>query len=142
MESVTVSRRFDADPEDVEAVVTDIEPFVRAAGFDEVEVEGEVESETIRVANEVGPKRIELVLDVFDSPNAALAYEQREGIFETMTTEYDLTATEDGTRIDATTEFALDAAVVGSILDATVIKMQRKRELTAQFDYIEDRLGE
>ncbi|WP_115863944.1 SRPBCC family protein [Halorussus litoreus] len=136
MDSVTVSRQLDAHPDEVAELVTELEPFVRAAGFDEVAVDGE----EIRVANEVRPKRIELVLDTYDAPGTVLAYEQREGIFETMTTEYALEPADGGMRVVATTEFALDAAVVGSLLDATVIKMQRKRELTAQFDYLADRL--
>lgn len=42
-----------------------------------------------------------------------------------------------GTEVVATTDCALDLAVVGEFLDATVIKRQRRIELEAQFDYLE-----
>ncbi|WP_251133223.1 hypothetical protein [Halorubrum sp. 2020YC2] len=37
----------------------------------------------------------------------------------------------------ATTAFALDVAVIGDFLDATVIERQRRAELSAQFDWLE-----
>ncbi len=106
---------------------------MRAAGFDEVEVDGD----TIHVANQVGPIQIELTLALVDNLDAVLTYEQREGIFETMRTTYMLIEDPEKIEIVATTDFALDLAVVGSILDATVIKRQRRIELEAQFDYLE-----
>ncbi|MFA9518353.1 hypothetical protein ACERIT_14250 [Halopenitus sp. H-Gu1] len=36
-----------------------------------------------------------------------------------------------------TTTFALDLALVGAILDATVITRQRRRKLDVQFDWLE-----
>lgn len=113
--------------------MADIEPFMRAAGFDDVSVDGE----TIHVANSVGIATIELTLERVDTPETDLAYEQREGIFEEMSTEYVVAATPDGSEVTATTEFALDLAVIGDVLDATVIKRQRRKELTAQFDWLE-----
>jgi len=138
MESVTVTRRFDAGPDAVRAAMDDVEPFMRAAGFDEVTVD----DATIDVANQVGPVRIELALAVVESTDEAFVYEQREGIFETMTTRYEVAADADGTRVRAETEFALDTALVGSFLDATVISMQRRRELNAQLDYLAERVGQ
>jgi hypothetical protein len=111
---------------------------VLAAGFDEVDVDGE----TIQVANAVGVAEIELVLELVDDPDAVLAYEQREGIFEAMVTRYSLAETADGTEVTARTEFVADVAVVGSVLDATVIQHQRRRELAAQLDWLEDECGE
>lgn len=132
MRRVAVDRTVETDAETVRSRMRDVEPFMRAAGFDEVTREGS----TVEIANEVGPVRIELTLELVDDPDADLVYRQREGIFETMTTRYDVTETDEGTAIEAETEFALDLAVVGSFLDATVIGAQRRRELTAQLDYL------
>jgi hypothetical protein len=134
MQTVTVTRTLDAPPDEIRDAMLDLEPFTRAAGFDEVDVDGR----TIRVANRVGIATIELELAVVDDPDADLAYEQRAGIFESMRTAYTLAPASDGTTVTATTEFALDVAVVGELLDATVIKRQRRKELEAQFDYLEE----
>ncbi|MFB6131289.1 MAG: SRPBCC family protein [Salinigranum sp.] len=137
MASVTVSRQIDGDVDAVTAAANDVEPFMRAAGFDDVAVDGT----TVEVANDVGPVHIELTLELLDDSKAALAYEQTAGVFESMTTAYVVSEEGEGTRVEATTEFSLDAAVVGSVLDATVIRYQRRRELNAQFDYLEERVG-
>ncbi len=134
MQSVTVTRELDADPETVRAAMADVGEFMRAAKFDEVTVDGDV----VTIANSVGLATIELVLDVADDPEAVLAYEQRDGIFEEMVTRYYLSETPDGgTEVRATTEFALQARLIGPLLDATVIKRQRRVELTNQFDWLE-----
>lgn len=133
MNSVSVSRRLDAPTTTVRDAMFDLEPFVRSAGFDEVTVDGD----TINVANQVGPIRIELTLAIVDDPAGDLTYEQREGIFETMRTTYVLSERPDGTEVVATTEFALDLTLIGEFLDATIIKRQRRVELTAQLDYLE-----
>jgi len=132
MARVAVDRTVDTDAETVRSRMRDVEPFVRAAGFDEVARS----DSTVEIANEVGPVRIELTLELVDDPDAELVYRQREGIFEEMTTRYEVTETDAGTAIEAETEFELDVAVVGSFLDATVISAQRRRELTAQLDYL------
>jgi hypothetical protein len=72
---------------------------------------------------QVGLATVTLDLRVVDS-EADLAYEQTDGFFETMTT-----------------EFALDVALVGQVLDATVIKRQRRSELESQFDWLESGIG-
>jgi carbon monoxide dehydrogenase subunit G len=139
MTSVSVTEVVAADAETVRERMHDIEAFMRAAGFDEVIHDGD----RIEVGNEVGPVTIELDLELFEDPDAELAYRQREGIFEEMVTAYtieteDGEATSDGaTTVEAVTDFALDVAVVGSFLDATVITRQRRRELTAQLAYLE-----
>ncbi|ELZ61431.1 MULTISPECIES: SRPBCC family protein [Halorubrum] len=135
MNTVTVSRTVDASPETVRDAMRDIEPFVRSAGFDAVAVDGE----TVRVANDVDPASVELTLELVEDPDADLAYEQREGIFESMRTEYAVTSTADGSEVTAATTFALDVALVGDLLDATVIERQRRAELSAQFDWLEGR---
>lgn len=133
MESVTVSRTLAADPERVREAMRDLEPFMKAAGFDTVAVEGR----DIEVANAVGVATIELSLRLRDDPEVDLAYEQTDGIFEEMWTSYTVTPVADGTEVTATTEFALDVAIVGGVLDSTIIKRQRRRELDAQFDWLE-----
>lgn len=140
MNTVTRSRTIDAPPSDVADAMGDLEPFMAAAGFDEVDVEGD----RIRLAKLLGFARIELDLVRIERPDATLAYEQREGIFEEMVTTYHLEAVDDSddnadssaTTVIARTEFALDVALVGDLLDATVIRRQRRRELEAQFDWL------
>jgi hypothetical protein len=137
MQTVTVTRTVPASVEEVRDAMLDLEPFTRAAGFDEVVVD----DQTIRVANKVGIATISLDLEIVDDPDATLAYEQREGIFKEMRTTFTLQPVADGTEVTATTEFALDVALVGEVLDATVITRQRRKELEAQFDYLEDFVG-
>jgi uncharacterized radical SAM superfamily Fe-S cluster-containing enzyme len=134
MESVTANRTVPGSVSSVREAMLELEPFTRAAGFDEVSVDGR----TIHVANDVGLTEISLELEVLADTDTTLAYEQRDGIFEEMWTRYTVDETANGTEVTATTEFALDVAVVGSVLDATVIKRQRRKELEAQFDYLEE----
>lgn len=144
MQSVSFSREIAASEDPVREAVLDLEPFMLAADFDEVTVtdatfgDGRATGGTIEIANSVGFLRVELSLSVIDRPQVVLAYEQREGIFETMTTEYRLEEGPAGTTVSVHTEFALDAAFVGPIFDATVIKRQRRREIESQFDYLEN----
>jgi len=132
MQSVTVSRRVDAPPERVRDAMEDLEAFMLAAGFTDVTVDGD----EMHLENQVGLATVELDLRVVDS-EADLAYEQADGFFETMDTEYRVESVDGGSEVTATTEFALDVALVGQILDATVIKRQRRSELTSQFDWLE-----
>ncbi|GAB6859983.1 SRPBCC family protein [Haloplanus litoreus] len=134
METVTVSRTISAPESTLSDAITDVEPFMRAAGFDEVVVEGD----EIRITNRVGIAEIQLTLGIIDLPDAVLAYEQCDGLFESMRTVYRLEdAGEVGVRVEAETNFALDVALVGELLDATVVSRQRRRELDAQFDYLD-----
>jgi carbon monoxide dehydrogenase subunit G len=138
MESVTLSRTIEVSPDAVREAMSDIGPFTEAAGFDEVTVEGE----TIEVVNRVGVATIQLTLQLVDEPDSDLAYEQREGIFREMTTVYNVSETPAGCEVTATTEFALDVALIGDVLDSTVIKRQRRKELSAQLDWLEERVVE
>ncbi|MFB6308953.1 MAG: SRPBCC family protein [Haloarculaceae archaeon] len=137
MQRVSVSRTVDADPDEIRAAMDDLAAFMRAAKFDEVRVEGD----RLELANRVGLFEIELELAVIET-DAALAYEQREGIFESMDTEYTIDERDGRTEVTATTEFELlDLPVLGEMIDATIIKRQRRKELTAQFDWLEETLG-
>lgn len=132
MNAVTVSRTIDAPLEAVQESMDRIGPFMKASGFDEVTVEDGM----IHIANLVGIMTIELTLELVDDPDATLAYEQREGIFEEMRTTYRLTRAEEGTEVTATTTFELGVPLVGDALDSTVIERQRRSELAAQFDWL------
>lgn len=134
MQRVSLRRHVEADPVAVQAALADTEAFMRAGGYDTVAVDGD----DIELANRVGLLTIELDLTVVDDPAADFAYEQVDGIFETMRTAIALEdAPEGGTLVTGETEFELDTAVVGPILDATIIKRQRRAELTGHFDYLE-----
>lgn len=135
MEQVTVTRRVAAPPDDVRAAVDDLEWFMRAADFTDVTVEGA----TVEVENRVGFATLGLTVEVVDDPEVALAYEQRDGIFEEMTTHYRVEPDGAGSAVTAETEFSLGRGVVGSALDATLVSRQRRSELTAQLDALVDR---
>ena len=176
MNTVSVSRTVDAPPSDAVDRLRDLDALVEAAGFDEVHVDGD----RVRVVNHVSLATMELTVTVVDS-DAALAYEQVDGIFDEMVTRYeveggdagygdggvdaesDVEETERGERVEtdgtesdpeakgtgeaasdgtgettvaATTEFAVGAGPLGSLLDATIIERQRRRELLGQLDYL------
>lgn len=133
MESITLSRALSAPVEEVRDLVLDVEPFMRAAGFDTVVLDGD----SLTIGKGFALASIELDLRLVDDSDAVLAYEQADGIFESMYTEYVLDPTEGGCTLTATTEFELDVDLVGAVLDSTVIRRQRTNELTAQFDYLE-----
>lgn len=134
MESVTVTRTVGAEPPATRAAMSELEPFMAAAGFDEVTVEGG----TIRIRNRVGIADIELVLDLVEGTEADLVYEQREGIFDEMRTRYDVAAASGGSEVTATTRFAVGAGPIGDLLDATIIRRQRRKELDSQFDWLDE----
>lgn len=138
METVSVSREITAPPDAVRERMQDVGPFMRAAGFDEVDVAGD----RIDLTNGVGIATIELSLELVDEPDAALAYRQVEGIFEEMVTRYTVEPTDSGTEVTAETEFAIDVALVGKLMDATVIKRQRRKELEQQFDWLAAEFGD
>ncbi|WP_424002900.1 SRPBCC family protein [Haloarcula salina] len=136
MERVSLTRTVDADPETVTDLVTDVEPFMRAAGFDDVTVEGD----TVVIKNHVGLFQIELVVELIET-EAVLTYEQREGIFESMTTDYTVEAVDGGTEVTATTEYtALDLPVLGTMIDSTIVSRQRSKELNRQFDWLDEQV--
>jgi hypothetical protein len=136
MQTVSVSRTITADAAAVREAMADLEPFMQAGGFSEATAD----DDEIYLRQNLGLGRIELHLDVVDDPDAELAYEQREGIFDEMRTRYELDAVEAGTQVTATTEFEL-GGVVGPVLDATIVKRKRRSELNAQFDWLEDAVG-
>lgn len=136
MQTVSVSRRVDAPPERVRDAMADLEAFMLGAGFTDVVVDGD----DVHLENQVGLATVELDLRLVENPDADLAYEQADGFFKTMTTVYAVEPVDGGSEVTATTDFALDLALVGQILDATVIKRQRRHELEAQFDWLESQV--
>lgn len=137
MQTVSLSREFDSDPDDVRALVEDVEGFTKAGGFDDVIVEGT----RIKLTNGVGIATMELTLEIERDADAALVYRQVEGIFAEMETRYEVEETAAGSRLTGTTTFELDVGLVGDILDATVIKRQRRKEIESQFDWVEENLA-
>lgn len=130
-----MSRRVAAPPERVREAIRDVEAFMEGAGFTEVSVSGD----EVHLENAVGLATVELDVRVVDRPDAALACELVEGFFETLTTVYRVEAVDGESEVTATTEFELDLALVGEILDGTVVKRQRRRELESQLDWLADR---
>jgi len=136
MESATVTRTVEAPPDAVRDVLGELEPFMRASGFDEVDIDGD----RIEISKALGLLRISLTLRVYEEDGAALAYEQTDGLFESMVTTYELSEQDGLTEVTAQTEFALDAPG-GSILDGTVVRRQRRKELAAQLDFVEKQVS-
>lgn len=137
MAVVSVDRRVDAPVEAVRSLIEDVQPFMEAGRFDEVRLDGD----TLHLTNIIGFARIELTLELIDDPGAALAYRQQDGIFEEMETRYSVEAADDGTLVRAVTEFTL-GGVTGSVLDNTIIRRQRRKEISNQFDYLERAAGQ
>jgi hypothetical protein len=153
MEQVTVSRNVDAPPDAVREAMGDLEWFMRAAEFTDVTVEGDSEArsdsdgraapgDVVTVENRVGFATLSLTVEVVEDEEAALCYEQREGIFEEMTTRYLVEPDGEGAEVTAFTEFSLGRGVVGSALDATLVSRQRRSELVAQLDALQSRLAD
>jgi hypothetical protein len=135
MNTVTLSRSVDGSAESVREAIGDLQAFTEAAGFDGVAVEDDV----VTITNHVGLLEIQLELVVTRDEPETLVLEQRDGIFESMTTWYTVTGDTESCEVTAETEFALDVAVVGQVLDATVIERQRSTELTRQLDWLQER---
>lgn len=110
MQTASVSRSVDAPPAAVRDVLAETGPSVRAAGFDEVTVDGS----TVEVRKRVGLAELSLTLEAVADPDAAVVHEQREGVFPAMRTTYAVEAADGGSTVTATTEFALDVPVVGA----------------------------
>ncbi|MFQ3295788.1 MAG: hypothetical protein ACI9PP_001473 [Halobacteriales archaeon] len=134
MANISRSRVLSADPGAVERAITDdVAAFMRTAGYDSVQLEdGRLELEqTLGLAN------FSLTLRIVDDSDSVLALEQEAGHFEAMTTNYKVESVNGGTELSARTEFTL-GGVVGSVLDETLVRRQRGKELEAQFDFVED----
>jgi hypothetical protein len=133
METVSRRRVFDASADAVRDAIGDVDAFMRAAGFDEVRRDGD----TITLSKALGLLKVKLVVRLLDEEDAALAYEQLEGIFSEMITRYTVEPVDGGVEVVGTTSFEIDAAIAGSMLDATIVSRQRGRELDAQLDHLE-----
>lgn len=135
METVTVKRAFEA-PETLvhDIILEDIPAFIRASGFDSVTVDGE----SYTVSRDIGFATFELTLERIESEQL-LEFEQVDGLFDRMWTEYRLDPTSEGCEVLARTEFTL-GGVLAPVLDGTMIKTQRNREFELQFDYVESQI--
>jgi len=133
MASVTRSRFIDAPPDIVERVITaDIAALMQAANYDSVRFEGD----RLELEQTLRPASLSLTLRQIDDADATLAFEQVDGHFERMVTEYDVEPSDGGTTVSARTEFTL-GGITGSVLDETLVRRQRGRELEAQLEYVE-----
>jgi len=133
MASVTRSRFIDAPPDIVERVITaDIAALMQAANYDSVRFEGD----RLELEQTLGLASLSLTLRQIDDADATLAFEQVDGHFERMVTEYDVEPSDGGTTVSARTEFTL-GGITGSVLDETLVRRQRGRELEAQLEYVE-----
>jgi carbon monoxide dehydrogenase subunit G len=134
MERVTCTREIDRPAAAVREDIDDVTALTESAGFDSVHRD----DDTITVTNTVGLAQLELTFRLRET-DADLAYEMTDGLFEEMTTWYDVEATgEQSCRVEITTAFTLGRGVLGDVLDATVIRRQRESELTAQLDWLAD----
>lgn len=134
-----MTREVPAPPAEVADAIDDVGWFMRAADFTDVTVEGDV----VAIENRVGFATMTLTVDLVEEPDAALAYEQRDGMFREMRTRYEVAPDgEDGSTVTAVTDFELGRGVVGSALDATLVARQRRSELTAQLDALAARFAE
>jgi len=133
MASVTRSRFIDAPPDIVERVITaDIAALMQAANYDSVRFEGD----RLELEQTLGLASLSLTLRQIDDADATLAFEQVDGHFERMVTEYDVEPSDGGTTVSARTEFTL-GGITGSVLDEMLVRRQRGRELEAQLEYVE-----
>jgi ribosome-associated toxin RatA of RatAB toxin-antitoxin module len=137
VETVTCSREIDRSAETVRAALDRFPDLTRAAGFDDVTVLAD-DPETVRVRNRVGLAELELTLRRIDT-EVALGYEQTDGLFDEMTTHYEVDSLETGRcRVGITTEFTIREGLLGDVLDTTVVHRRRESELTAQLDWLAD----
>lgn len=133
MASVSRSRLVDASPAVVERAITEnVAALMRAAGYDSVRFEGG----RLELEGTLGLASLSLTLREVDDADATLAFEQVDGHFERMITEYDVEPSDGGTTVSARTEFAL-GGTTGSVMDESLVRRQRGRELEAQLEYVE-----
>lgn len=139
MQTVTVTRTLDADPAAVRAAMDDTAAFMEAGGFDEATLHGDV----LEITNRVGIATLSLTLERVEDGDARQVWEARDGIFEEMRTTYAVEPHDggdgsgEGCTVTARTAFAVDVALVGGLMDATVIRRQRRKELATQLDWLE-----
>jgi hypothetical protein len=138
MATVSLSRALQADPETVESALTDdVEALMESAGFDSVTVEDDI----VSIERRLGLATLSLSLRQMDGADAALTFEQTEGVFEEMSMTYSVEPTTEGCELRGRTTFTL-GGVAGSVLDETLVRRQRTGELEDQFDYIEQTVTE
>lgn len=123
MEAVSVSRAFDVPPTRVREALHDVEAVFEAAGFD-VSRDGD----DLHLSKRVAVKRVELHVRLVDD-DAALAYEQVEGIFEAMRTQYVVDETVDGCSVTVETEFEPPSSGFGTFVNGALVKRMRRTEL-------------
>lgn len=124
MESVSVTREYEASADAVRRMVRNPDAFFRGVGFD-VDRCGD---DVLALAKRVAIKRVELRIRLVDD-DATLAYEQLDGPFEEMRARYRVAATDDGCRVTAETEFEPPSSGFGTFVNEHVVERQRRGEL-------------
>lgn len=133
METVAVQREYDVAANGLKRLVTDVESFYDAAGF-EVERHGD----RLELTKRLAVARFELEVALIDDADAALAYEQLDGPFGDMETRYLVEDVDDGSRLTIETSFEPPASGFGTFLNGALIKRQRGSELDAVDDLLAD----
>jgi hypothetical protein len=126
METVSVTRDFDAGTHHVRSILENVTAFFEAAGFEVTRADDRLE-----LTKQVALMQVELDLRLRDDESGVLAYEQIAGPFETMRTLYQVNPASTGSTLTIETSFEPPSTGFGTFLDDAVIKQQRRAELDA-----------
>lgn len=126
MATISVDREYDTPENRVRAVFGDVTGFFDAAGFD-VERTGD----RLTLSKRVAVVQLDLHVTLRETESAVLAYEQRSGPFDSMSTRYHVDASSTGSHLTIETTFDPPATGFGSFINGAVVERQRRTELDA-----------
>lgn len=133
METVSVTRTFDAEPDRIRSVFNDVTTYFDAAGF-----EVERDDNRLELTKHVAVMQIELNVQLCDDQTAALAYEQIAGPFEAMTARYVVDQEPTGSSLTIETSFDPPSTGFGTFLNGAAVNRQRQAELDTVASLIKD----
>lgn len=136
METIAVDREYDAPEHSVRSVLGDVTEFFEAAGFGVARTD-----DRLKLSKRVAVTQFELHVRLQEAESTTLAYEQVSGPFEAMTTDYQVDASSNGSRLTIETSFEPPATGVGSFLNRAAVKRQRRAELDAVASLLETNDG-
>jgi hypothetical protein len=136
MDAASVQREFEVEPAVLADVLADVTTFYETAGF-AVERDGQ----RLELVKRLAIARFELVVELREDEEAALAYEQIDGPFATMRTRYLVEETDAGSRLTIETTFEAPASGFGSFINGALIERQRGTELDAMAERIDEDSG-